>query len=136
LKEAGQGVDRLSEESHLLRAHPMPGTASRGGGFETAAAFGGSMSNHEKPDSSRKARAWAFAADCARAATKNASSEKVKDGRIDVLGTQKAMQELQRLLGENGDAEQRTEFQTAMDSEQKSTGDIWASLVGNLGSIK
>ena len=134
LKEAGQGVDRLSEESHLLLAHPMPGTTSHGSGFDGLAAFGGSMSSHEKPDSSRKARAWVFAVDSARMAIKNSVTEKVEDGKVKVLDARQTMQELHRLLGEDGDAELQTEVQMA-NIRQRNTRDIWASLVGNLTSI-
>jgi hypothetical protein len=136
LKEAGQGVERLSEESHLLPAHPMPGTSSQGNAFDTLASFGGSISNNEMPDSSRKARAWVFAADSARAATRAAVSEKAEEGRMDVLEAQHTLLELQRLLGEGGNSDQRTGIEPAKKSRQTSTGDIWASLAGNMGAIK
>lgn len=136
LKEAGQGVDRLAEESHLLPAYPMPRTASHGSNFDGLASFGGSISNHEKPDSSRKARAWVFAADSARAATTNSISEKIEEGRLNVLDARQTLLELQHLLGEDVGAGRRTAVQAAEDVKQTNTRDIWASLAGNLGAIK
>ena len=134
LKEAGQGMDRLFEESHLLLAHPMPGTASHGSSFDGLAAFGGRMSSHEKPDSSRKAQSWVFAANSARAATKNAISDNVEEGNINFLDARRTLQELQCLLGEDGDTGQQTDIRTT-NTSQRNSRDIWASLAGNLGSI-
>jgi hypothetical protein len=130
LKEAGQGVDRLAEESHLLPAHPMPRTASHGSNFDAMPTFGGSISNQEKPDSSRKAQAWVFAADRARAATKDSVAGKIEESRMDILGAQRTLLELQRLLGEDGSVGARTA------AKQAKSRDIWASLDGNLGAIK
>jgi hypothetical protein len=131
LKEAGQGVDRLSEESHLLPAHPMPVAASHGSGLDGLASFARDMSSHEKPDSSRRARAWVFAADAARAATKDAVLDKLEKGRVDVRDAQQTLLALQRLVGDDD-----VDVQTAGGVEHTTAGDVWASLAGNLGAIK
>lgn len=137
LKEAGQGLDRLSEESHLLPAHPMPGTTSHGGGFNGLASLGGGgISSHEKPDSSRRARAWVFAAGSARATTKDTILEMIKEARVDVLGAQQTLLELQRLFGQDNHGDQKIDGQISKGAGQPNTRDIWASLAGNLGAIK
>lgn len=130
LKEAGQGVDRLAEESHLLPAHPMPRTVSHSSNFDALASFGGSISDQEKPDSSRKAQAWVFAADRARAATRNSVSGKIEEGRMDILGARRTLLELQRLLGEDGSVSAPT------TAKQTKNHDTWATLDGYLGAIK
>lgn len=131
LKEAGQGVDRLSEESHLLPAHPIPGAASHGSSLDGLASFARDMSSHEKPDSSHKARAWVFAANAARATTRDAVLDMVGKGRADVRDAQQTLLTLQRLVGD-GDVD----AQTAEGVEHTPAGDIWASVAGNLGAIK
>lgn len=136
LKEAGQGVGRLSEESHLLPAYPIPGTTPHGSGFDGLASFGGSISSHERPDSSRKARAWVFAADSSRAATNNAILGRIDKGRIDVHDAQQTLLELQRLLGEDNDTDQMSGAHLTRGGKQANCGDVWASLAGNLGTIK
>jgi hypothetical protein len=136
LKQAGQGLDRLSEESHLLPTHPLPGTTSHGGGFNELASLGSGIANHEKPDSSRRARAWVFAAGSARATTKDTILEMIKEARVDILGAQQTLLELQRLFGQDNHGEQKADGQISKGAGQPNTRDIWASLAGNLGAIK
>lgn len=133
LKKAGQDLDRLSEESHLLPAHPSTSVAVRGSGLESQPSFEHEVSSHEKPDSSRRARAWVFAADSSRAATRDAIQEKIEDGRMEVLDAQQTLLELQRLLGEGNDRETEANGKTARNIDSE---DIWSAIAGNLGVIK
>jgi hypothetical protein len=133
LKKAGQDLDRLSEESHLLPAHPSTSVSVRGSGLESQPSFEHEVSSHEKPDSSRRARAWVFAADSSRAATRDAIQEKIEDGRMEVLDAQQTLLELQRLLGEGNDRETEANGKTARNID---SGDIWSAIAGNLGVIK
>jgi hypothetical protein len=118
LKEGSQGLDRLADESHLLPAHPMPAVISQRKALEGAVSFGEQMSNHERPDTSRRARAWVFASESASNATKNSISEKLEEGANFVVEAEKTLSELANLVGGDG------------------KGDIWGRLDGNLGVIK
>jgi hypothetical protein len=118
LKEGSQGLDRLADESHLLPAHPIPTASLQRTTLEGAVSFGDQMSNQEKPDASRRARAWVFASESATNATKEAISEKLEEGEKSVIETQKTLLELDNLLGRDG------------------KGDIWGTVDGNLGVIE
>jgi len=120
LKVASQGLDRLADESHLLPAHPMPSIISQRKG---AASFGEEISNYEKPDSSRRARAWVFASDAASTTTRADVLGGLEEGEVAIMDAKKTLVELQRLLGDDG--EQGTGMR-----------DIWADLDGHLGVIK
>jgi len=128
LKESSQGLDRLADESHLLPAHPMPAMSSQRNGSEGTVSFGGQMSNHEKPDTSRRARAWVFASKSATSTTKDAISESLEEGTKSIAEGQKKLFGLQNLLG------------SGSEESTANTGgigkDIWATLDGDLGAIK
>jgi hypothetical protein len=76
------------------------------------------MSNQERPDASRRARAWVFASESATNATKEAISQKLEEGEKFIVKTQKTLLELDNLLGSDG------------------KGDIWGTVDGNLGVIE
>jgi hypothetical protein len=123
LKEAGQGLDRLAEESHLLPSYPLAGSQRKA--LETS--FGDEISNHEKPDSSRRARAWVHASELASKATKEAVAETLEEGEEAILEARQTLLDLQYLLGDDVDA----------GTESKNMPkDIWAALDGHLGAIK
>lgn len=135
LKEASQGVDRLSEESHLLSTHPVPRLTSRGNDFDSLSSFSASISNNEKPDSSDKARAWIFAAGRARAATNSSVLEKVEEGQNNLLDSRGTLLELQHLFEQDSKVSKGTD-QKGHYAKRVSTLDAWGLLDGNLGAIK
>lgn len=124
LKETNQGLDRLAEESHLLPSHPMPAVPSIQKHAEVPVSFGDEMSNHEKPDSSRRAQAWVFAAESAGKATEQSVFATLDEGGSALENAHQTLDDLQRLLG------------NVIDSTPKAGGDIWAVLDGSLGVIK
>lgn len=128
LKEANQGLDRLADESHLLPAHPLPTAKTYRNGLEGPISFGDEIANHEKPDSSLRARAWVHAAQSASHVTRESVSEKLEEGSTALADAQRTLSELHSLLGFGCEAESK-------DGVQKSK-DIWAVLDGNLGVIK
>ncbi|KAG4433544.1 hypothetical protein IFR05_010969 [Cadophora sp. M221] len=128
LKEANQGLDRLADESHLLPAHPMPAVKTQRKGLEGPISFGDEISNHEKPDSSLRARAWVYAAQSAGHATRDAVSAKLEEGSMALDDAYQTLLELQRLLG--------LEPEVGSGNGAQKSRDIWADLDGNLGVIK
>lgn len=118
LKEANQGLDRQAGESHLLSAYPMSPLPPRAKG---GLSFGEEIVSHEKPDSSRQAKAWVFACNAAHKNTNEDVTERLDEGSLSLQDARETMAELQRLLG---------------DEEGGATKDIWAMLEGNLGVIK
>ncbi len=137
LKEGGQDLDRLAEESHLLRAHPMRSAKFPHKGLEGPVSFGDGISGHEKPDSSRRARTWVFAAELAGIGTRDAVSEKLEDGGMAMLDAQEKLLELLCLLGNDVEEEGRDSNATYSPKEGVGrAGDIWAILDGSLGVIQ
>ncbi len=124
LKEAGLGLDRLADESHLLPSYPLPTSKSKLKSLEVPSSFADEMLSHEKPDSSHRARAWVFASEQAGRVTKNSVSQKLEEGGVAIDNAHEALAELQRLLG-GGSA-----------TESKSNRDIWGIVDGSLGVIK
>jgi septum formation inhibitor MinC len=135
LKESSQSLERLAHESHLLPAHPMPTSLSNSKGPESS--FGDEISKHEKPDSSRGARAWVYASESAANFMKEAILEKLEEGSMEIDESRQTMLELQRLLGDDTKA-------TSADKDEGSSNqrdvadsnDIWSVLDGSLGVIK
>jgi hypothetical protein len=121
LKEAGQGLDRLAEESHLLPSYPLAGSHRK----ETS--FAEEISSHEKPDSSHRARAWVHASEVASKATKEAVAEKLEEGEAAILEARQVLLDLQHLLGEDAN--------NGNESKNLSK-DVWSTLDGHLGVIK
>lgn len=131
LKEAGQGLDRLADESHLLLTHPLPSGGSHRKG---PASFSDEISSHEKPNSSHRARAWVYASDSAISTTREVISEKLEDGKRSILDALRTLSRLHSLLGE--ELVEAKGGVRAMTCEQASTKDLWAKLDGQLGVIK
>lgn len=129
LKEAGQGLERLAHESHLLPTYTMPSNFYQGKRMEAATSFADEISRNEKPDSSRRARAWVYAAEAAKTATNDDVLEKLEEGELAVSGARKTLSDLQALVGTDigGDED---------DDHQSGFRNIWATLDGNLGVIK
>jgi hypothetical protein len=137
LKEGGQGLDRLAEESHLLAAHPMRTAKFPRKGLEGPVSFGDEISGHEKPDSSRRARTWVFAAESVGITTRDAISEKLEDGGMAMLDAQETLLELLCLLGNDVEEEDLDNNATYNPKEGVGrAGDIWATLDGSLGVIQ
>jgi len=126
LKESFQDLERLADESHLLPAYPIP-TTSQLKGSEGPAAFTDEIGRYEKPDSSRRARAWVFAADSSSSATKEAILEKLEEGEVALENAHQVMLDFQNQLGVNVKDDRRS---------RKSTGELWSMLDGHLGVIK
>jgi hypothetical protein len=119
LKEASQGLDRLADESYLLRASLQhKGLKSSPSEEEIA--------SHEKPDSSHRARPWVHASEAAGKTTKEAVAEKLQNGIGAISNARQTLSDLRVLLGEDVNA-------GAEYSNQSK--DIWAALDGDLGVI-
>ncbi|KAJ5038760.1 uncharacterized protein L3040_006440 [Drepanopeziza brunnea f. sp. 'multigermtubi'] len=136
LKEANQGLDRLADESHLLPAHPMPSIKKQRHGLEGPISFGDEISNHEKPDSSLRAREWAHAAQSAGHSTKIVVSEKLDEGGVALEEAGQTLLELKRLLGADIVVGERFGKGIGELGATEKSKDIWAVLDGNLGVIK
>lgn len=123
LKDIGQGLDRLADESHLLPTHPLPKVNSLQAG---GSSFGDEISHGEKPDLSHRAQAWVFAAASAAVVLKSGVSERLGEGGIALLEGQESLLELLGFLG--------NDVEVADDGREGST-DAWTVLNGKLGVI-
>lgn len=128
LKEASQGLDRLADESHLLQAHPAPNKPIQRRGMETSVSFGDEISNHEKPDSSKRARGWTYASESSATLAKIKTLEKLEEGSTLIDSTRQSFLDLQHLLGT--ESMEETEREGTIVSN-----DIWRKLNGTLGAI-
>jgi hypothetical protein len=126
LKEANQGLDRLAEESHLLPSHPMPTSSSPNKRTEAPVSFSDEMSSYEKPDSSRRAQTWVFAADSAGKATQKTVLGTLEEGTATIENARQVLEDLRSLLGDD----------SSKKGTKKQGGDIWSVLDCNLGVIK
>lgn len=124
LKESGQGLDRLAEESHLLPAYPLAGSQRKG--LANSPSFSEEISNYEKPDSSHRARAWVHASDAASKATKEAVADKLEEGEVAISDALQTLLDLRSILGQDIEAGTKSKSQS---------NDIWATLDGHLGVI-
>ncbi|KAH8815112.1 hypothetical protein F5884DRAFT_164406 [Xylogone sp. PMI_703] len=129
LKESGQGLDRLVEESHLLPAHPTPATKSKHRSLDASVPFGEGTMNSEKPDTAHRAQAWKFASQSADAALSTEISEKLQDGRLSFVGTNESLSQLRQHIENFGKGQERKNL------SQKGGNDVWSSINGNLGVI-
>jgi hypothetical protein len=137
LKEASQGLSRMADESHLLPTHPLPTISSQHKGLEDAVSFGDESSGHEKPDTSRRAQAWVFAAEAAGNATKGLISDRLEEGEVIIADAQQTLLELHNLLGnQNKVTDLGRGLAASSKRENGQSGNIWARLDGNLGVIK
>ncbi|KAK3330390.1 hypothetical protein B0H66DRAFT_59996 [Apodospora peruviana] len=97
LKETGQTLDYLAEESQMIPSHPMPGMARR----KQPGAFGDAISSpSDNLDSSSHVKPWVFAADSAKIATLEAIAEKIDEGQMALEGSMKTIGEIEQLLGQ------------------------------------
>lgn len=135
LKEANQGLERLTGESHMLPAHPLPSSRNRHRGLEGTASFGDEMSKMETPDSSHYARAWVYAAESTGQATKETVMGTVEEGNIALEHAQQNLLELRRLVGAENEGSESGQSDAVAASGSKAIG-IWAVLDGKLGVIK
>ncbi|KXX83055.1 hypothetical protein MMYC01_200513 [Madurella mycetomatis] len=94
LKENGQIIDHLAEESQLIPAHPMPGASRRDSTFADA------LTAAESADPSSRVKPWVFAADSAKISTLEAVAEKIEEGQIALEGTMHTLAEVDQLLGQ------------------------------------
>ncbi|TVY24984.1 hypothetical protein LHYA1_G005163 [Lachnellula hyalina] len=137
LKTSSQCLERLAHESHLLPAHPMPAGSSHRKGLSLESSFGDEISKHEKPDSSRRARAWVYASESAANVMKEKILEKLEEGSMAIDESRQTMLELQRLLGDDTDVlcgDKDDEFSTQKITTNSK--DIWSIIDGSLGVIK
>lgn len=133
LKDSSQKLDRQADESHLLPAYPMRNQSMSLKALESAS-FGDKISNHEKPDSSKKVRAWVYSSEAAANATKESILEKLEEGSMAIDETRQVFGEIRRLLGD--DAEPLPLKSESESEEVSKPRDIWAGIDGNLGAIE
>ncbi|KAK1846823.1 hypothetical protein CCHR01_10571 [Colletotrichum chrysophilum] len=148
-KETQQALDHLAEESQLLPEHPMPKPRPRSGFADD---FASAVS--EKQAMSERVKPWVFAADSAKIATLEAVAEKIEEGQVALEGSMSALQEVDRLLGQNqsavGDTTEEDIWLTQGSASQTGarrhgahqrkesavkSGDIWSAIHGDLGLI-
>ena len=103
LKENGQIIGHLAEESHLIPAHPMPGAPRSNAAFAEATFAAGS------PLPSDRIRPWVFAAESAKISTLEAVAEKIEEGQIALEGSMRTLAELDQLLGKSVDGSKKDE---------------------------
>lgn len=154
LKDNSQLLDHFAEESHLVPAHPMPGTPRH------KAAFADAIAAAESSGPSSRVKPWVFAADSAKIATLEAVAEKIEEGQIALECSMRTLSEIDELLkpglevkkdgeGAAGEedvwlAEGRPSGRTAgtrrhtirkMD-EPAQPKSVWDTLDGNLGLLR
>ncbi|OWP00989.1 hypothetical protein B2J93_285 [Marssonina coronariae] len=135
LKESKSGLDRLSDESQLLPAHPMPLVRNNHNGLDALLSFGNQISCHENPESSLQARAWVYAAESAGHSTKVGVLEKLDEGSAALLEAQKILLDLKGLLGADIEAGETENTPGGVGYRDKPR-DMWAILDGNLSVIR
>ncbi|KAH0544470.1 hypothetical protein FGG08_001367 [Glutinoglossum americanum] len=129
-----QAIERLGEESHLLPSYPLLAGQAR---FRNAAAVLASRAVDNRPVSSerditgsggddciKKARAWVFASDAARAATEDSVREKFESGEVRIQNARETLAKILELLG-------RTIASDSVDMGSAKGGgdaDIWATI--------
>ncbi|TVY17943.1 hypothetical protein LARI1_G002819 [Lachnellula arida] len=136
-KASNQCLERLAHESHLLPAYPMPTGSSHRKGLSLESSFGDEISKHEKPDSSRRARAWVYASESAANVMKEEILEKLEQGSMAIDETRQTMLELQRLLGDDTEVIRGEKDEDSLTKKETTNSkDIWSIIDGSLGVIK
>ncbi|KAJ4295697.1 hypothetical protein N0V88_004399 [Collariella sp. IMI 366227] len=97
LKENGQALNHLAQESQLIPAHPMPGAR------RTNAAYPDAISGTNISDPSDRVKPWVFAADSAKIATLETVAEKIEEGHIALEESMRTLGEIDELLGYSQD---------------------------------
>jgi hypothetical protein len=133
LKEAAQGLDRLADESHLLRAYPIPAHPISRPDLGIAGTYASDMSIYEKPGFARHGRAWAFSSESAATHTKAEILDKLEVGSNSVDGSRHVVLEIRHLLGDESDG--LLTGNSVSESTAESI-DIWEKIDGSLGAIK
>ncbi|KAK2626710.1 hypothetical protein QTJ16_003885 [Diplocarpon rosae] len=136
LRESNLGLDRLADESHLLPAYPMPLATNNRSGLDAPLSFGDEISSDEKPESSLRARAWAYATEIAGHLTKVGISEKLDQGSAALSEAQQTMRDLKSLLRVDIEAGMRKENTLGGAGSKDKSRDVWAVIDGNLSVIK
>ncbi|PBP27367.1 hypothetical protein BUE80_DR001541 [Diplocarpon rosae] len=136
LKESNLGLDRLADESHLLPAYPMPPARNNRSDLDASLSFRDEIANHEKPESSLRARAWVYATKLAGHLTKVGISEKLDEGSAALLEAQQALRDLESLLRADIEAGVRRENTPGRAGCKDMSRDVWAVLDGNLSVIR
>jgi hypothetical protein len=132
LKEAAQGLDRLADESHLLRAYPTPAQPISRPDLGITSTIANDMSSYEKPDFARHARGWAYSSESAATHTKAEILDKLEVGSNSVDGSRYVVLEIRHLLGDISDGSITGNSSTESTAERI---DIWATIDGSLGAI-
>lgn len=156
LKDSGQTLDHLAEESHLLPSHPMPGASRRklGPGFDEL-----QLGSSRDRNLTAKVKPWIYAADSAKIATLEAVAEKIEEGQVALESSMRTLQEMDQLLGRNFvDKEEKDRDEVTEDdmwlaetrsgqaaavrkhartaSKVDRDTDLWSFLDGSLGLLK
>lgn len=137
-KEAGKGLDRLVDESHLLPTYPIPTASSQRKKLGEPISFEEDISKSDKPSSLSRAKAWVFAAESSSISTKEAVLEKLEDGESALAEAYQTLNDLQTLLGclpeEQGVEEDVIGGRKKLGISN--IGGVWSTLDGNLGFIR
>jgi hypothetical protein len=154
VKENGQVLDHLAEESQLIPAHPMPGVP------RAHATLAEATSTAESSSIADRVRPWVFAADSAKISTLEAVAEQIEEGQIALEGSVRTLGEIDQLLGPSPVDEKEDEEPAGEDdlwlaasqnpektaAPRKHTGrtakkparptTVWDKLDGNLGLLR
>lgn len=96
-KDAAKSLERLSDESHLLPAHPMPVKASQKR-MNDNMTLSQTLAAADKTINARLIESWVFAAESAGRTTKDTVQERVEDSQVTLETAYQAMAELQLLV--------------------------------------
>jgi hypothetical protein len=113
-------LNRLSDESHLIPAHPLP--VARGEQRIGAAFLSSSTGDRRDLEISMHAKAWSFASDAARTATEEHVIEKSRAAEGTLCAAQESATRLKGVLGEKGKAIKDDGIE-----EDGDESDIWAA---------
>ncbi|KAB5563560.1 hypothetical protein GE09DRAFT_787147 [Coniochaeta sp. 2T2.1] len=120
LRETGQLLDHLAEESNLLITHPLPGAApSRRNNNRLPGV--GSLSS-ETADIRTKVKPWVYAAEEAKLATLEAVAEKIEEGQVSLEGSMGFLMGVEGMLGRKEEKEGQKE---GGEREEGEDSDIW-----------
>ncbi|KAL2018869.1 hypothetical protein VTK56DRAFT_294 [Thermocarpiscus australiensis] len=110
LKQNGQVLDHLAEESQLIPSHAMPGAP------RASPTLADALAATESSDLSSRVKPWVFAADSAKISTLEVVAEKIEEGQIALESSMRTLGEVGQLLGQQpGDQEDDEEVATEED---------------------
>ncbi|KAB5580439.1 hypothetical protein GE09DRAFT_1082225 [Coniochaeta sp. 2T2.1] len=120
LRETGQLLDHLAEESNLLITHPLPGaTTSRRNNNKLPGV--GSLSE-TVTDTHTKVKPWVYAAEEAKLATLEAVAEKIEEGQVSLEGSMGVLMGVEEMLGRK---EEEGGQKEGWEREERDDSDIW-----------